>query len=189
MEYIFILLFGAIVFGLCFLLDRGFTKQFRGKSQHKSGKAVRLNRRYATAGVLLCFLGIAFIVTTGWTKTVLFICSIVILLLGIALIVYYISFGIYYDDETFLVSGFARKDRVYYYRDIHFQQRYLVTGGNILLELHMTDAGAVQLYSQMDGVKDFLEHAHKAWCRQKHVDGDMYLDPENAIYFPSEEDT
>ena len=43
----------AAVFGLCYLLDKGFQKAFRNKSQHRSGLSVRLNKMYSIAGVLL----------------------------------------------------------------------------------------------------------------------------------------
>ena len=40
-----IILIIAVVFLLCYLADKGFTKLFRGKVQHQSGKSVRLSRR------------------------------------------------------------------------------------------------------------------------------------------------
>ena len=43
MGIVSILLIVAAVFGLCYLVDKGFTKLFRGKVQHSSGKSVRLN--------------------------------------------------------------------------------------------------------------------------------------------------
>ena len=43
----------CIVFGVCFLLDKGFTKVFRGQVQHKSGLAVKVSKRYASFGILL----------------------------------------------------------------------------------------------------------------------------------------
>ena len=53
------ILVAAAVFGLCFLLDKGFTKAFRGQAQHKSGLAVKVHKRYATIGIFLIVLGIA----------------------------------------------------------------------------------------------------------------------------------
>ena len=46
MEYLAVIIFAALVFGLCFLVDKGFTKLFRNQAQHHSGQAVRLNKKY-----------------------------------------------------------------------------------------------------------------------------------------------
>ena len=46
MEYILILIVAALVFGICFLIDKGFTKLFRSQAEHMSGTAVRLSKRY-----------------------------------------------------------------------------------------------------------------------------------------------
>ena len=55
---ILILLVAAAVFGVCFLVDKAFAKLFRSKAQHRSGKAVRANKRYGLFGVILLVLGI-----------------------------------------------------------------------------------------------------------------------------------
>ena len=39
-----VLLVAAVVFGICFLADKGFTKIFRGQVQHRSGLSVRPNK-------------------------------------------------------------------------------------------------------------------------------------------------
>ena len=49
----------ALVFGLCFLVDKGFTKLFRGKVQHQSGKSVRLSKRYGSIGIIMFAIGVA----------------------------------------------------------------------------------------------------------------------------------
>lgn len=186
MEWIGMLVFGALIFGVCFLVDKGFSKVFRGKTQHKTGKRVRLNRRYAIAGIMLTFLSISFLVSGAYGEALLLAASLTLLLLGAGLLVYYLSFGIYYDDDSFLVSGFAKRNRIYHYDAIRFQQRYRITGGNLLLELHMADGTSVQIYTQMDGSTAFLEHAHHCWCVQKQRN--FCHDPENFVYFPSEEE-
>ena len=43
MQLIPILLVAALIFGLCYLVDKAFAKLFRSKAQHRSGKAVRVN--------------------------------------------------------------------------------------------------------------------------------------------------
>ena len=49
----------ALTFGICFLVDRGFTKKFRGQKQHQSGLSVRLNKKYGAFGLILFIMGIA----------------------------------------------------------------------------------------------------------------------------------
>ena len=59
MEYIAVLIIALLVFGICFLIDKGFTKLFRSQAQHYSGLSVRLNKRYATIGIIMFALGVA----------------------------------------------------------------------------------------------------------------------------------
>lgn len=59
MNIIFVLLVAAVVFGLCFAIDKGFTKLFRSQAQHKSGLSVRLSRRYGSFGLVMGVLGLA----------------------------------------------------------------------------------------------------------------------------------
>ena len=54
-----IILIVAVVFGLCYLVDKGFTKLFRGKVQHSSGKSVRLSKRYGSIGLIMFAFGTA----------------------------------------------------------------------------------------------------------------------------------
>ena len=58
MEFIATLLIAAAVFGICFLVDKGFAKAFRSKAQHRSGLAVRASKRYGIFGVMFSVLGI-----------------------------------------------------------------------------------------------------------------------------------
>ena len=59
MDFVAVIIVVAVVFGLCFAVDKIFGKIFRGKEQHKSGKSVRLSKRYGSIGVLLFALGVA----------------------------------------------------------------------------------------------------------------------------------
>ena len=59
MDFVAVIIVVAVVFGLCFAVDKIFSKIFRGKEQHKSGKSVRLSKRYGSIGVLLFALGVA----------------------------------------------------------------------------------------------------------------------------------
>lgn len=189
-QFIPILLIAAVIFGICYLVDKAFTKAFRSKAQHKSGKAVRLTKRYGVFGVIFCVLGILAIcvgVSDGWVLTV---GGIIVLIMGICLAVYYLSFGIFYDGESFLQSRFGKSDITYYFKDIAGQKLYMVQGGNIIVELHMKDGSAVSLQSTMDGVYPFLDTAFAAWCLQNGRDPQTcdFHDPSQSLWFPTVED-
>lgn len=190
MTFVLILLIAAAVFGVCFLIDKAFARLFRSKAQHRSGKAVRANKRYGLFGVILTVLGVMAVcigVTDGGT---LLWGGVIVLLMGLALAVYYLSFGVFYDGETLLVSRFGKKEITYRFSDILGQKLYLVQGGNVIIELHMADGGIVSLQSSMDGVYPFLDTAFAAWCLQTGRDPQScdFHDPSQSLWFPTVED-
>lgn len=191
MELIGILLVAAVVLGLCYLIDKAFTKTFRSKAQHRSGLAVRANKRYGIFGVILSVLGILGFFTGLTDGPVLLVGGIVVLLMGLGLAVHYLSFGIFYDGESFLLSRFGKKDREYRYQDIQGQRLYVIQGGTILVELYMTDGSTVSVQSSMDGAYSFLDAAFAAWCRQTGRDPENceFHDPSQSLWFPTMEDT
>ncbi len=191
MELLAIILIAAAVFGVCHLVDKAFRKAFRSKAQHRSGKAVRANKRYGVFGVVLSVLGVVAVCVGVTDGAVLLIGGVIVLLIGAAFAVYYLSFGIFYDGESFLQSRFGRKDVVYSYKEIRGQKLYLVQGGSIIVELHMTDGSVVSLQSTMDGVYPFLDTAFAAWCRQTGRDPQScgFHDPSQSLWFPTVEDT
>ena len=189
-QFIPILLVAAVIFGICYLIDKAFTKLFRSKAQHHSGKAVRLNKRYGIFGVILTVLGVMSICVGVNEESVLIWGGIFVLLMGIGLAVYYLSCGIFYNEDSFLRSRFGRKDVVYSYADIRGQMLYIVQGGNVIVELHMADGSAVSLQSSMDGVYPFLDFAFTAWCRQTGRDPEdcPFHDPSQSLWFPATEE-
>ena len=190
MSTLFVLFLAAAIFGICFAVDKAFTKAFRSKAQHRSGMAVRANKLYGLAGLVLSILGILGFLTGLGANILLLIGGLVVLALGIALIVYYLSFGIFYDGETMLVCAFGKKDREYFFREIQGQKLYLIQGGNIMVELHMSDGSAVSLQSSMEGIYTFLDTAFAAWCMQKGIDPQSctFHDPSQSLWFPTVED-
>lgn len=191
MSTLFVLFLAAAIFGICFAVDKAFTKAFRSKAQHRSGMAVRANKLYGLAGLILMILGILGVLTGLDANVLLLIGGIVVLILGICLVTYYLSFGVFYDGETMLICRFGKKDREYYFRDILGQKLYLVQGGSILVELHMADGSAVSLQSSMEGVYTFLDTAFAAWCLQKGIDPQScdFHDPSQSLWFPTVEET
>ena len=190
MTFFLILLIAAAVFGLCFAVDKAFAKLFRSKAQHRSGMAVRANKRYGLFGVILSVLGIMAVCVGISDGPVLLWGGIVVLLMGAALAVYYLSFGVFYDGETFLLSRFGKKEVTYRFSDIEGQKLYMVQGGNVIIELHMADGGTVSLQSTMDGVYPFLDTAFAAWCLQTGRDPQScdFHDPSQSLWFPTVED-
>lgn len=190
MQFVIIALIAAAIFGLCYLVDKTFTKLFRSKAQHRSGMAVRANKRYGVFGVVLSALGVLAICVGITDGAVLLVGGAIVLLMGLGLAVYYLSFGIFYDGESFLYSRFGKGDVTYRYADILGQKLYLVQGGNIIIELHMADGSAVSLQSAMDGVYPFLDTAFAAWCMQTGRDPLTcdFHDPRQSLWFPTVED-
>ena len=190
MSTLFVLFLAAAIFGICFAVDKAFTKAFRSKAQHRSGMAVRANKLYGLAGLVLSILGILGFLTGLGANILLLIGGLVVLALGIALIVYYLSFGVFYDGETMLICAFGKRDREYFFREIQGQKLYLIQGGNILVELHIADGSAVSLQSSMDGIYTFLDTAFAAWCMQKGIDPQSctFHDPSQSLWFPTVED-
>ena len=190
MEVLFLLLFCGAAFGLCFLVDLLFKKLFRSGKQHLSGRSVRLSKRYGSFGVLMLTLAVAAIFAwLNGSELILGLGGILILLVGLGLIIYYLTFGIYYDDDSFLYHTFGQPGVTYRYSDIQGQKLYNASG-NIVVELHMKDGKTVALQATMEGPFDFLDHAFHRWCGQKLMDPDAcpFHDPANSRWFPEMEE-
>ena len=189
MQYLAVLIIAALVFGVCFLFDKGFEKLFRNQAQHHSGLAVRVNKRYAAFGAILFVLGLAAIFAGLNDSWLLIAGGALILVIGICLIVYYATFGIFYDGESFVLTTFGKKSTTYRYLEIKSQQLYTASG-NTVIELHMKDGRSVSLQSGMTGVYDFMDTAFDGWCRQKNKKKDdcPFYDPANSCWFPNMED-
>ena len=190
MEILFILLFAAAMFGLCFLADFLFKKLFRSKKQHISGRSVRLSKRYGSFGALMVTLGVAGIF--AWLnggEWILGAGGVLVLVVGIGLIVYYLTFGIYYDEDSFLYHSFGKRGITYEYGDILGQKLYIASG-NIVVELHMKDGNTIAIQGTMDGPFSFLDEAFAGWCRQTEHDPTAceFHDPSNSQWFPTMED-
>ncbi len=185
-EYIAIAIVACAVFGVCVLVDWLFKRIFRSQSQHRSGTAVRLNKRYATVGLILAFFGVSVLMVGIPDNWLFIIAGIVFIAVGIVLVAYYLSYGVFYDDESFVLTTFGKKSQTYRYADILGQQLYMTTGGGVIVEIYMTDGRTFQIQSAMEGGFEFLDKAFAAWLKQtgkKQEDCDFY-DPDNSCWFP-----
>lgn len=186
MEFVAVIVIAALVFGVCYLVDKAFTKLFRSQQQHMSGTAVRLNKRYATIGLIMAVLGLSAVFTgMDQQETVLIVGGAILLAAGTGLVVYYVTFGVFYDDEGFILNTFGKKSQTYRYSDIQSQQLYN-NYGTILIELHLSDGRSMQLQSGMQGAYDFMDKAFHAWLRQtgRRQEDCPFYDPDNSCWFP-----
>ena len=185
MEFLSVLLIAAVAFGVCFLLDKGFTKLFRGKAEHRSGKSVRLSSRSAAVGLIIALIGVAAVLMGLQSSWIYIAGGTVMIVVGGALVVQYMTFGIFYDEESFVLTTFGKRSQTYRYGDIRCQQLYN-SQGNIVVELHMADGRTVMLQSKMKNTYPFLDCAFSAWLVQtgrKKEDCPFY-DPANSCWFP-----
>ena len=170
---------------LCWVVDRLFTKTFRSKPQHMSGKAVRLSKRNGVGGLLLMLLGIIAVIVGVTDSWLLIAGGVLLILLGAALIVYYMTFGVFYDDDGFILTTFGRKSVTYRYKDIKAQQLYS-NYGQTVIELYLKGGRTVQLQANMSDVYPFLDHAFDKWLLQTGRDKEncSFYDPDNSCWFP-----
>ena len=134
----------------------------------------------------MCVLGIAAI----FSGTLLFtVIGLAMVLLGLGLIVHYLTFGLFYDQNSFLLTSFKKKEQLYRYADIQSQQLYN-NMGHIIIELHLKDGETILLQTNMTGVYDFMDKAFHAWLVQtgKTLEDCPFYDPDNSCWFPPVED-
>ena len=161
MFYVYIALFCAAVFGLCYLVDRLLS---RGRSKAAPERTVRQPRRAFVIGVVLAVAGV-FIAL--FVPGLLGIGGgILIALLGAVLVLSFFSFTIEYDDEGFTCRT-LRGSKRYRYSQITGEQA-LATRGGIHVMLYVGGDG-VELSEAMQGARAFLSHAYYARCRQKGI--------------------
>lgn len=189
MQALGILIVAAVVFFLCWVVDKLFSRLFRSKAQQRSGMAVRANKRYGVFGVILSVLGILGIVAGIRRERLLLWCGIIVLLMGAALAAHYLSFGIFYDGESYLLCRFGRKSQEHRFSEIVSQRLYAVTGGSTVIELALKDGSTLTLQSTMDGVYPFMDTAFAGWCMQtgRKMDECGFYDPAKSWWFPHEE--
>ena len=185
------LIVAAATFGVMYGLDQLFTKLFRNQAQHHSGTAVRLKKGYGIAAILLGLLAVFCLIQflLNGEKLMLF-CFVVLTVMGAWLGAYYLTHGIFYDDERFLFTTLGKKGVTYRYGDITGQKLYALQGGSYLVELYMADKTTVTVQTSMPGAYDFLDKACHARFRQLGVNSYEcgWFDEGNSCWFPPVED-
>ena len=183
MFYVFLALFCACVFGLCFLVDRLLS---RGKKAAADAKLVRQPRRAVIFGVVLLVMGVF---VALFVRGLLGVGGgVVIMLLGAVLLLSFFSFTIEYDDEGFTCRTLRGAKR-YQYNQIRGEQALAARSG-INVMLFVGDDG-VELSEAMQGVRQFLSHAYYARCRQLDIDPETCPPPapDALVWFEAPEET
>lgn len=180
-----VVLIAAAVFGVCFLADKSFEKLFRSQPQYRSQLAVRPSRKYASFGLILAVVGLAAVFQGTGADAVLLVGGCFVVVLGIGLVIYYLTTGLFYDDESFLYTSLGKKKRCYRYEDIRTQQLYNAQG-SIVVELYMADGNSISVHGNMNGAYAFLDKAFAEWCRQRGIQeaACSFHDPANSCWFP-----
>ena len=185
------LLVAAATFGVMFLLDKGLTKLLRSRTQHRSGTAVRLKKHFGILSLALMILSALGIINglIDWNPALL-LGGVAILPGGACLGIYYLTHGIFYDDDSFLYVSFGNRSREYRYADITGQKLYEIQGGSLLVELHMADGTAVSVQGTMEGAYPFLDKAAHARMRQLGLNSHEcdWFDEEKGQWFPPVEE-
>lgn len=184
MAYLFV---AALTFGALYLLDKGFQKLFRNQAQHRSGTAVRLAKGYALACIALGLLAVLCLIqyiNEGETLMLLGFAAIGLMSGGLG--AYYLSTGIFYDDDSFLYTTIGKKQMTYRYGEISGQKLYQLQGGAHLVELYMTDGKTVSVQTSMPGAYDFLDKACHARFRQLGINSFEcdWFDESQSCWFP-----
>ena len=139
--------------------------------------------------VCVIVMGVACLFAAPNQGAIMWIAGAILVLGGAALVAWYLSFGVFYDAEAFLVTNLFKKAGRYTYGQIKAQQLYTASG-NVLIELHLTDGTAVQLQSTMEGTYAFMEFAFYRWLEvtgRFKSDCDFYQ-PEQSCWFPPVEE-
>ena len=181
----------AATFGAMFLIDKGLTRLFRSRDQHHSGTAVRLKKHYGILSLAMMILGTLGILTFFFDgNVILLLGGVLVAPGGVVLGIYYLTHGIFYNDESFLYVTFGNRSREYRYGDIRGQKLYEIQGGTLLVELHMADGTAVSVQGNMEGAPTFLDKAAHARMRQLGLNShecDWFDETEGRWFPPVEE--
>ena len=185
MKYVLLLLLCAVVFLACFLIDKLFALIFPKSKTEKSGNVVRLPRRNAIAGVLLIFVPLTvllFFIPEGG-DTLMTVGCVIAIVLGVILLVNYLSFAIYYDDEGFVYKDLRRKKTSYHYSQIRGQRSVMTRSGVNSILFVANDE--INIYSTMQNLNAFLNKAFYKWCEVKQIDpASVENNPRMFTWFP-----
>ena len=183
MKLLFCALFAGLIFGACFLVDRGVAAL---KGRVGQSGVVRMPLRYPVlAGALI--LGAAVLAFTAWQrKSLLYgLAAGVFAAVALYALYAYCTTGIRYGETGFTFRR-GRLRRTFQFVDIS-GQRVAITRRGCCLVLCLGEAEVV-LYSNMQGFSPFLEAAYLAWCQAKQLDPQAqdFHNPADYRWFPDQ---
>lgn len=182
-NYLLYFLLIAVIFGLVALVDFIFKKLFSRSGVRQKGKAVRMPRYSFILGIFISLLSVIGLLFYEEADLFLTIGMAVALIMGLYVLVNFLRFGIFYDEDGFEYRTLTQKPRYFRYGDITGQRGFLARSG---LNVSLIAAGTeIPLNGAMQGVAEFMSHAFFAWCRETGRDPDsMEFDPSTLSYFP-----
>lgn len=184
MLYVFIGLFMALVFGLCFLVDKLWQRHKRVAVSDIEPNRVRLPRSNNIFGALLAVGGFALLLFIAPIEGgIWWFLSIAVLLIGLFLLVNFLATGIDYDEAGFTYRRLGRRSQTFTYDQIRGQRSFANRAGvNVLLYAGDED---IYLYSAMKGTRGFMQTAFNGWCIANGIDPEEVSppNPENMIWF------
>lgn len=183
MKLLFCALFAGLIFGACFLVDRGIAAV---KGRAGQSGVVRMPLRYPVlAGVLI--LGAAVLAFTAWQrKSLLYgLAGAVFAAVAVYALYAYCTTSIRYGKTAFTFRR-GRLRREFQFGEIS-GQRVAVTRRGCCLVLCLGESEVV-LYSNMQGFSPFLEAAYLAWCQAKQLDPETqeFYHPADYRWFPDQ---
>ena len=152
---------------------------------------MRLKKHYGILSLAMIILGVLGILTFFFDgNVILLLGGLLVAPGGAALGIYYLTHGIFYDDDAFLYVTFGNRSREYRYGEIRGQKLYEIQGGSLLVELHMTDGKTVPVQNNMDGAAVFLDKAAHARMRQLGLNSHEcpWFDETKGQWFPPVEE-
>lgn len=182
MQYFFLILFAGLVFGLCFLIDRGM-----GRLRRRLAKApvVRPPLGYPILAAALLLAAIPVVCFSLRARQWLFlgVAALFLLFAGYAMFLF-CSAAIFYTEDTFTLPGSSKN--TYRYEQIQ-GQRVGISRHAVCLVLCLGQEELV-LRGNMLGFGSFLEAAFAGWCRQKGLDptAQAWHDPTAYQWFPDQ---
>ena len=183
-KYILYILLIAVIFGIIALLDKLAKAIFPGL-RGDDGKAVVRQPRYAPIlGLLFALLGLVCLLWVPMGEETLLWCGgLVALLIGVYVLVSFLRFGIFYDEEGFTFRTLTKAAKTYRYTDITGQRSFVAKSG--LNTTLYVGGDEIPLNGSMQGISAFLRKAFYRWCEARGLDPDsVQTDPATLTYFP-----
>lgn len=180
-----LLLFAALVFGLCFLVDKGISAL---KNRVRTDMVVRMPVKYPIFAAILALTAVGAVVYAWVMKSTLMGAAAAVLLgMSIYVLVTYLNTRIDYTEDTFTFRR-GREVQTFRFGDIDCQRVAINRGGCCLVLVAGKDE--IVFYSNMQGFFRFLDHAFAAWCKARQLDPaeQTWHDPRDYRWFPDDEE-